>query len=173
MVFVHLRERAVTMSRSVLLSVVLIICSAFSASAAGSQVPGTATPSAPNVEWTKFGEPGSRSGPHRTIFVTATDERFIPASVTVTKGQTVLFRITSRSTLKHEFAIGDAAFHARHEKEMAAMPDMDMKEANAVTIPPGQTRSLMWRFTKAGDFIYACDMPDHADAGMRGTVYVH
>src|SRR5262249_596028 len=118
----------------------------------------TSAPAARNTEWSKFGEPGNAVAPRQTIRITVTDNKFIPALVTVARGQTVTFEIRSVGRIKHEFVIGDAAFHAQHEREMAAMPDMEMNEANAVGIPPGQTRSLTWRFTKPGDLVFACDL---------------
>lgn len=133
---------------------------------------GAARADAAGPEWAKFGEPGSPAATHRTIRITVTDTAFNPVSVTLSRGQSVTFKIRSVSSVRHEFVIGDAAFHARHEKEMAAMPDMEMHEANAVDIPPGLASTMTWRFTKVGDFIYACDVPGHAEAGMRGVIHV-
>ena len=35
-----------------------------------------------------------------------------------------------------------------------------------------QTSDLVWKFTKAGGFEFACLIPGHRDAGMFGTMDV-
>ncbi|VAV92898.1 hypothetical protein MNBD_ALPHA06-1830, partial [hydrothermal vent metagenome] len=34
----------------------------------------------------------------------------------------------------------------------------------------GETRSLIWTFTKGADIEYACHLPGHYEAGMRGKL---
>ena len=52
------------------------------------------------------------------------------------------------------------------------MPDMPMDEANSVDIKPGETKALIWQFTKPGDFLFGCDIPGHFQAGMSGIIKV-
>ena len=119
-------------------------------------------------EWARFGEPGHT--PDRTVAITAIDLRFIPDSVDVREGETIRFVVTNRGVLSHELVIGDAAFEAQHQREMAQMPDMKMDEANELSLQPGQTKTLTWRFTRAGELQFACDLPGHA--GMVGHLHV-
>lgn len=39
-------------------------------------------------------------------------------------------------------------------------------------VPPGQRGDLVWHFNRAGDFEFACLIPGHFEAGMRGTLRV-
>ena len=55
---------------------------------------------------------------------------------------------------------------------MREMPDTKDHEANAVSLDPGKSIQMLWRFTKAGNFEFACLIPGHREAGMHGTVAV-
>ena len=99
--------------------------------------------------------------------------RFDPARVVVSRGETVKFVVTNVGKLAHEFVIGDAAEQAAHEKEMQAMPGKSMKhDVNGISLPPGQTRTLVWTFTRDGTVEYACHIPGHFAAGMVGKIIV-
>jgi uncharacterized cupredoxin-like copper-binding protein len=39
-------------------------------------------------------------------------------------------------------------------------------------VQPGESASLVWQFTKPGEFYYACLVPGHFEAGMIGTIVV-
>ena len=121
-----------------------------------------------------FGHPGRGTGPVRVIHIRALDTlRFDPARVVVTRGETVKFVVTNTGKLAHEFVIGDAAEQAAHEKEMQAMPGKSMKhDVNGISLPPGQTRTLVWTFTRDGTVEYACHIPGHFAAGMLGKIIV-
>ena len=123
-------------------------------------------------EWAAFGAPGKPGSATRTIALTAGDMRFSIKNVDVKAGETVRFVITNRGPSRHEFVIGTKAFHIQHLKEMEAMPDMAMDEANAVDLNAGQTRTLVWQFTRPGDYLFGCDIPGHFQAGMSGTIKV-
>jgi uncharacterized cupredoxin-like copper-binding protein len=41
-----------------------------------------------------------------------------------------------------------------------------------LTVKPGETREMLWQFTKAGTGDFACLHPGHYDAGMKGSVAV-
>lgn len=123
-------------------------------------------------EWHAFGEPGKASAVSRTVAVSAQDMRYSMKNLEVRTGETIRFVLTNKGPSKHEFVIGDRAFHAGHIKEMEAMPNMPMDEENSVDIEPGKVKSLIWRFTKPGSYIFGCDMPGHFQAGMHGTITV-
>jgi uncharacterized cupredoxin-like copper-binding protein len=123
-------------------------------------------------EWSAFGAPGKASAVTRTVSITVGDMRYSLKGLDVKMGETIRFVVTSHGPSKHEFVIGNRAFHAHHIKEMEEMPDMPMDEANSVDLKPGETKSLIWRFTKPGDFLFGCDIPGHFQAGMSGTIRV-
>lgn len=99
--------------------------------------------------------------------------RFRPNSIQVSQGETIRFVVTNRGVTRHEFVIGDRAFQLQHMKEMESMPDMKMDEANELDLAPGQTKVLVWRFTRPGLLSFACDLPGHVQAGMIGKLMVH
>lgn len=76
----------------------------------------------------------------------------------------------------NEFVFGDEAQQQAHEAEMRAMAsegDMMMHdEPNAVSVQPGGTKELTWRFTTPGQLEYGCHEPGHYTAGMRGDLTV-
>lgn len=124
------------------------------------------------TEWGAFGVPGKASAASRTIAVGAGDMRYSLKKLDVKVGETIRFVITNRDPGRHEFVIGNRNFHNQHIKEMEEMPDMPMDEANSVDLNPGETKSLIWQFTKPGDFLFGCDIPGHFQAGMSGSIKV-
>ncbi len=55
---------------------------------------------------------------------------------------------------------------------MMKNPEMRHADPNAMRVAPGQTSEIIWKFTKPGQFEFACLIPGHRDAGMIGTVDV-
>ncbi|WP_237170024.1 cupredoxin domain-containing protein [Pandoraea faecigallinarum] len=120
-----------------------------------------------------IGEPGDDAKATRTIDVDMRDTmRFSPATLTVRRGDTVRFVVTNNGKIRHELTLGTAASLAEHAKMMQQMPGMTHTEANAVTVEPGQTKTLVWHFTQAGTVDFACLEPGHFEAGMRGVINV-
>lgn len=121
-----------------------------------------------------YGHPGQGGGPVHVIHVRVLDTlRFEPARIVVNRGETVRFIVTNAGKLMHEFVIGDAAVQAAHQKEMQAMSGMRMgPDVNAVALPPGRTRDLVWTFTRDGTVEYACHVAGHFAAGMVGKIII-
>jgi uncharacterized cupredoxin-like copper-binding protein len=122
-----------------------------------------------------FGDPMEASDASRVIEITANDDfTFFPSGATVTKGETVTFRVTNEGKIPHDFVLGDAQMQDEHEEEMAEMDgDMAMHdEPNAFVLEPGETKEMTWHMTADGEVIYGCHQPGHYDAGMKGVVVV-
>lgn len=123
-----------------------------------------------------FGEPGNPVHVDRTVHIEALDSmRFRPARITVRPGETVRFVVTNVGKLHHEFVIGDVAEQEAHEKEMQAMKPgeaMSDHDPNGIDLPPGSTRTIVWKFAKAGKVEFACHMPGHFRSGMVGVIHV-
>lgn len=137
-----------------------------------------------------FGHASPAAQATRTIDVTLGDMYFQPTSLQVKAGETVHIVLTNKGQLLHEFNLGDAAMHARHQQEMLKMQQsgmllptgmnpaaMDMShgamkhdDPNSVMVEPGKTAELTWTFAKASDLQFACNIPGHYQAGMVGKV---
>lgn len=126
-----------------------------------------------------FGEPGKPAAVTRTIRVRAGDDMkfvFDPPLSSIRRGETIRFEIRNTGKLPHEFSIGDSASQKAHAKMMQDMPDMQHEaDATAVSLPPGQSASLIWTFSKAvpGGIVFGCQVPGHFAAGMQATVPVN
>lgn len=120
-----------------------------------------------------IGEPGDDTQATRTVDVDMRDTmRFSPATLTVRRGDTVRFVVTNNGKIRHEMTLGTAASLAEHAKMMQQMPGMTHAEPNAVTVEPGERKTLVWHFTQPGTVEFACLEPGHFEAGMRGVVNV-
>ena len=111
--------------------------------------------------------------PTRNIAVTARDDMtFSPAKWSFKKGELVRFVITNEGRINHEFVIGGKAEMQEHAEMMKAMPHMEHEQGNAVSLNPGATRELVWRFASSGVFEAACNVPGHYEAGMKSIISV-
>lgn len=122
------------------------------------------------------GEPGDPKKPARTVKVTMLEDGkkmlFEPASIEVRRGDQVRFVITNDGTYDHEFMLATVADNRKHAVQMKKFPDMEHDDPNAKRLSPFNSGELLWRFTKRGMFEYACLIPGHLEAGMRGTITV-
>lgn len=129
-----------------------------------------------DMESYAFGEPADAADANRVIEIEGKDDfTFEPASVTVSAGDVVTFRVTNVGVLPHDFTLGDTELQDEHDAEMAQMSSdqMDMhEEPNAFTLGPGETKEMTWHLTEPGELIYGCHIPGHYAAGMRGTIVV-
>ncbi len=123
-----------------------------------------------------MGEPGDLKARNiRTIEVAMTDQmRFKPALINVAKGQTVKFVVKNSGEIKHEFVLGTADELTKHAAVMEKFPEMEHDDPNAVSVEPGKSAELVWRFTKAGtwEIGFACLIPGHFSGGMKGKISV-
>jgi uncharacterized cupredoxin-like copper-binding protein len=122
---------------------------------------------------TPYGKPGQASQVSRTIAVTMDDTmRFTPASIQVQQGETVRLTVTNQGKLKHELSLGTEQELLDHLEEMKQFPDMEHDEPNKITLAPGKSGDIVWQFTQSGTVHFACLIPGHFEAGMKGTVDV-
>lgn len=120
-----------------------------------------------------IGEPGDPAKASRVLRIEATDDmRFRPAAISVRRDETVKFVIVNKGALRHEFMLGTAKDLKEHAAEMLKNPEMEHDDDNAVSVEAGQSRELVWRFTRSGRIDFGCLIPGHYDGGMRGRVSV-
>ncbi|TSA15910.1 MAG: hypothetical protein D4R74_05545 [Betaproteobacteria bacterium] len=120
-----------------------------------------------------IGVPGIAAKVTRTIAVNMTDDmRFTPGRITVSRGETIRFRVTNSGKLKHEFVLGTKKELEEHYKAMLKFPAMEHEEENMVTLAPAKAGEIIWQFTRSGKVDFACLQPGHYDEGMKGQVVV-
>ena len=120
-----------------------------------------------------IGQTGKASDAKRTITIEMSDAmRFSPAAVQVKQGETVRFVVKNTGKIKHEMVLGTEAELKEHYELMKKFPGMEHADPNMVTVHPGQTGEIVWKFTRAGTVSFACLQPGHYDAGMKGVVMV-
>ena len=73
-----------------------------------------------------FGHAAPATQASRTVELVLGDMYFEPKSVQVKAGETVRFVLINKGQLLHEFNLGDAAMHARHQQEMLNMQQSGM-----------------------------------------------
>jgi uncharacterized cupredoxin-like copper-binding protein len=128
---------------------------------------------ASKVEDTDFGREGDPRKVSRTIKVDMADSmRFTPANLTVKRGDTVKFVIHNGGKLLHEMVLGTVDALKEHAELMKKFPNMEHSDPNMAHVKPGSAGEIVWQFTQAGDFQFACLQPGHFEAGMVGKVAV-
>lgn len=120
-----------------------------------------------------YGKPGDPAKVTRTINVEMNDSmRFKPATINVKRGETIKFVLKNTGKLEHEFVLGEAKSLKEHAELMRKFPEMEHAEPNQIEVEPGQSGELVWQFSKPGKFDFACLIPGHFEAGMKGKVAV-
>ena len=120
-----------------------------------------------------LGQPGNPAKISRTVAIDMNDSmRFTPAKITVQRGETIKFVATNGGKLKHEMVLGSIKELKEHAELMRKFPEMEHNDPNQLAVDPGKTGELVWQFTKAGTFDFACLQPGHFEAGMKGKVAV-
>ena len=123
------------------------------------------------------GMPGDTAEVARTVDLTIHEQpdgkmSFGSDGLQAKHGEQIRFVVTNDGKAPHEFRIDSQAGNAAHKAMMAKMPGMEHHDANAVTIAPGKTATLVWRFSKPGTYEFACLLPGHYEAGMHGAIIV-
>ena len=125
---------------------------------------------------TDFGEPGNPKKPARTVEIVMREEGskmlFVPNQVEVRKGEQIRFVLTNEEMVNHEFILGTRREIDEHAIEMKKNPGMEHDDAHSKTLGMYGFDELVWHFTRAGRFVFACLIPGHLEKGMIGTVIV-
>ena len=129
--------------------------------------------SAKKSEETAYGREGDPQQVTRTVRITGTDDmRYTPAVIRVDRGETLRLLIKNGGKLPHETVLATRKELEEHYALMKKFPEMEHDEPNMVHVMPGETGEMVWQFTRAGEFEFACLIPGHWEAGMHGKVFV-
>jgi len=124
------------------------------------------------------GEPGDPKKPiARIIEVTMKETEdakmlFEPNRVEIKRGEQVKLVLKNVGKADHEFMLDSVQNNAKHKIAMEKNPDMEHDDPNGKRLAPNDLGEIVWRFTKAGTFEFACLIPGHYESGMHGTVVV-
>jgi uncharacterized cupredoxin-like copper-binding protein len=104
-----------------------------------------------------------------TVTVDIHYSKFSISTLHVRAGTTVRFLVDNNDPIHHEFIVGDASVHRRHElgKDKTHPPI-----PGEVSIPPEQVGETFYTFATPGRFLFACHLPGHFAYGMHGWVVV-
>ena len=120
-----------------------------------------------------FGKAGDPKKVTRTVTFTMSDKmRFDPSRITVKRGETVRFIAKNNGKLLHEMVFGTTKELQEHAEQMKKFPGMEHDEPYMTHVAPGKAGEIIWQFTQAGEFDFACLIAGHYDAGMVGKVIV-
>lgn len=126
------------------------------------------------------GRPGDPSAVSRTIVLVATDTRFNVQTIQVRDGETVKIVVRNKGSLVHEVTIGDPEMQKMHQAEMLRLmeagkltadtvaPGVEHGHPNSVLLEPGESKTIIWTFARHEPLEFACNVPGHYEAGMKG-----
>lgn len=126
---------------------------------------------------TAYGEPGDPALPARVVNVVMRETEdgkmlFIPDRIEVKRGEQIRLALRNNGALDHELVVATLEENIKHAEEMKKNPDMEHADPNAKRLQPKATGDIVWKFTKAGEFDFACLIPGHREAGMFGKIVV-
>jgi len=111
--------------------------------------------------------------PDRTTDVrTGGGAQFPPGDIVVKRGETIRFVVRNDGKAMHEMVIGTMAQLKEHAELMRKFPGMEHDEPYMAHVAPGEEGEIVWKFTRAGEFHYACLVPGHLEAGMIAKIIV-
>jgi uncharacterized cupredoxin-like copper-binding protein len=135
--------------------------------------PAGAKPAAISTEEKAFGRQGDPKRATRTIQVDMSDRmRFTPDAISVSQDETVRFVVRNSGKVMHEFVLGTMAELREHAELMKKFPNMEHDEPYMAHVAPGKTETMVWQFTRTGEFHFGCLLPGHFEAGMVGRLSV-
>jgi uncharacterized cupredoxin-like copper-binding protein len=122
------------------------------------------------------GQPGDPKKPARVVTVKMFEGSgkmgYEPARIEVRKGEQVRFVLENDGEEDHEFVLATVTENRKHAEVMKKNPDMEHDDPNAKRLQPHGSSEIVWKFTKRGEFEFACLIPGHYEKGMVGRIIV-
>ncbi len=109
----------------------------------------------------------------KTIHVALSDDMNILFSEHIPQiksGSAINFIIHNQGTIKHGFIIVDHVQMQQSISEDEPLLIDKGQRSNNLIVPPGETRTLTWRFMGEGNVTFSCTYPSHHVAGMYKEV---
>jgi uncharacterized cupredoxin-like copper-binding protein len=136
------------------------------------------------TETSAFGVKGDPKSAIRTIKIDASEIQFNIKTLRVKAGDTVKFVVSNKGEQTHEFTIGDAKYQDFARQMMTQLAEIGADPAapehiklhaasgNTAVVQIGETKEIVWTFTKSGAFEFSCNLIGHSESGMKGTIAV-
>jgi plastocyanin len=105
---------------------------------------------------------GTQASPRVVRILAGPGYAFSPSNLTILRGETVTFLVTTMGPYAHEFMVGPADAVAADREGTPEIADIGMM----------QTKALTYTFEGSGPYAYACHAAGHYEAGMSGTITV-
>lgn len=123
------------------------------------------------------GVPGDSANVTSTIWVRMLETRdgrmaFDPAEIVARRGETLRIVLENQGASDHEFILGTPSELAEHAAMMREMPEMAHEDQNSLRLQPGDSGEIIWKFGDSNRIEFACLVPGHYEAGMRGKIMV-
>ena len=115
------------------------------------------------------GEPVEGKQPDRVFRVSMRDTMsfvFSPEFDSLREGEVIRFEVRNDGQIMHEFSIGNAEEQKQHAEMMRKMPNMKHEDPNTLSLEPGESGTITWRFEGGDTVVFACNIPGHYEAGM-------
>jgi uncharacterized cupredoxin-like copper-binding protein len=125
----------------------------------------------------ELGVPGDSTNVTSTIGVRMLETadghmEFDPAVIVARRGETVRIVLENQGASDHEFILGTPSELAEHAAMMSEMPEMAHEDPNSLRLQPGASGEIIWKFGVSDCIEFACLVPGHYEAGMRGKIMV-
>lgn len=122
----------------------------------------------------QVGKPAAVNEADKTIQVIMLDsmQYEFDQELHIHRNEVVRFIVTNKGKITHEFSIGNSEEQRKHAEMMRKMPDMKHEDGNTLSLNPGESGEIIWRFQGDTAIVFACNIPGHFEAGMFTTVTV-
>ena len=97
---------------------------------------------------------------------------FKPDQLSFKAGQTIKIKLINKGEFEHEFVMDTMAAIVKHKAMMEDSPDMNHSDPNSLRLGPNEKGEILWTFSNAGTFEFACLIPGHYEAGMHGEISI-
>ncbi|HSM58107.1 MAG TPA: plastocyanin/azurin family copper-binding protein [Candidatus Sulfomarinibacteraceae bacterium] len=116
---------------------------------------------------------GGASGPQE-VTITASDIAFDTERVEVAAGREVVLTLRNEGALEHDFSVMHIPAHIAEpvEEDGHDMSHMEEMPELHVSAMPGESHSVTFTPSEAGEYVYFCTVEGHEAAGMTGTLVV-
>jgi len=105
--------------------------------------------------------PSTAASASRTVQLDIGDGKITPATVSVTKGETITFQVTNSNTVEVELIVGLKA-------DVDSDSGDSLKEAEHIA--PGASGSVTYTFSGDGPYAYGDQVGDHYSKGAKGDI---